>query len=167
MKNNIRVKGKIYQRRTKNLKSGEIQCHTCGEWKRVPTFTDKHFIEEYTCRTCKKELKEPASINTKPKTRSNKLEFPDSCPHRVFFWCKKPSECIGCYYNPDKKIALIKKDEDDPNKSVKTDWFYGNKKQAKLGLQNLEDIKNGKGLFKNGNRYRMKHSRKQSEEDDE
>jgi hypothetical protein len=85
--------------------------------------------------------------------------LPENCAHKQFFWCKKPSECVGCYYHPEKKVALTKRHPDDPNKTTKDNWFYGSKRQAKLGLKNLEDIKNGKGLFKNGTRCRFRHSR--------
>lgn len=88
-----------------------------------------------------------------------KLELPENCLHKGFFWCKTPSQCIGCYYHPDKKIALIKKEKDE-FKSVKYHWFYHDKKHVKICLEMLEDIKAGKGLFKNGTRCWFKHSRK-------
>lgn len=166
MKNNIRSKGRIWKRRSKNLKSGEIQCWTCGEWKKVPKFADKHFKEEYHCRSCTKVLNESKPKPTKKKeTKPKKFKprFPENCPHKAFFWCKSPSECIGCYYNPDKKVALMTRDPDDPKKNAKRDWFYGDKKHAKECLEMLEDIKHGRGLFKNGTRFRFKHQRKEDE----
>lgn len=171
MKNNIRSKGRIWKRRSKNLISGEIQCPRCGEWKKVPKFTDKHFTEEYTCRGCKKELNEeqpkPPPKKKKPKEKKFKPRWPDNCPHKAFFWCKSPRECVGCYYNPEKKVALMTTGDDDPKKTAKKDWFYGQtKKQVEERLQTLEDIKHGKGLFKGGARCRFKHARKSEEDED-
>ena len=169
MKNIIRSKGKTWKRRSKNLTSGEIQCPRCGEWKKVPKLTDKHFNEEYTCRTCKKEinLTTPRPTKATPqRPKRFKPQFPDDCPHKAFFWCKSPSECIGCYYNPDKKIALMQRSEDDEKKTAKDNWFYHDKKHAKECLSLLDDIRLGKGLFKNGTRCRFKHARKDELEED-
>ena len=169
MKNNIRSKGRVWKRRSKNLKSGEIQCWTCGEWKKVPAFQDKHFKVEYHCRSCTKVLNEdkPKNINQVSTPKKIRPKFPDNCPHKPFFWCKRASECIGCYYNPDKKIALMTKDPDDPKKTAKNDWFYGNKKHAKECLEILEDIKYGRGLRKGGTRSRFKHAREKEDEDEQ
>lgn len=170
MKNVVRSKGRIWKRRSKNLNSGEIQCHTCGEWKRVPKFTDRHFKEEYHCRSCNKMLNEgkpkpEPKAKDKKKPKRFKPYWPKDCPHRAFFWCKTPSRCVGCYYNPEKKIALMTRNEDDPKKTAKNDWFYGNKKHAKECLKLLEDIRLGRGLLPNGTRHRFKHQRKTDEDD--
>lgn len=164
MKNVIRTKAgkgfKIWKRRSVNLTSGEINCGRCGAWTRVTRFTDKHFKDEYSCRTCKKELN---ADKPKPKRKSapkKKLQWPEHCPHKPFFNCKVVSECKGCYYNPTKKLALLKIDKDDPNKIAKDHWFYGNKAHAKKALKLLDDIRLGRGLQRGGNRTYFKHARK-------
>ena len=164
MKNVIRSQGKIWQRRSKNLKSGDIQCPTCGEWTTFKKLTDKHFNEEFVCKGCK-----PPKPKPKPKKKTAKKPkptFPEDCPHKPFFACKRPSECVGCYYNPDKKIALATKHEDDPKKNAKDHWFYHSKKHAKERLKNLDDIKHGRGLLKGGNRSYFKYARKSADEED-
>jgi len=153
MKNEIRTpdgKGgwKIWTRRSKNLTSGEICCPRCGEWKEFKRLTDRHFEDEYICSKCKKELRDlepPKPKETVPK--KVKPQFPPDCKHKWFFKCKYARECIGCYYNPDKKIAMMKKHEDDSPKP-KTLWFYHDKKFAKEMLKMLEDIKQGRGKYK-------------------
>ena len=161
MKNKIRSQGRIWHRRSKNLTSGEILCPRCGAWKRVSKFTDKHFTEEHSCRTCKRELRE-IQIKVKPiKVKKAKAQFPKDCPHRPFFWCKTPKACVGCYYNPDKKFALAARfDDDDEKKKAKTHWFYGNKRHAKASLKMLDDIKHGRGLFENGRQHHFRYARK-------
>ena len=169
MKNQIRANGKIFERRSKNLTSGEIHCGRCGEWKRVSKLTDKHFNEEFLCSTCRKELKPEVEVKVKKSKKQTakkfKAHFPDNCPHKPFFACTRASECVGCYYNPEKAIALMTKDEDDPPKTAKENWFYGDKKHAKASLATLEDIKHGRGLLKGGNRCYFKYARKSDNEE--
>lgn len=169
MINMIRTKdGKVWTRRSKGLVTGEICCPRCGDWKKVGKFTDKHFTEEYTCSTCKGELKtkdgEPTKVSGH-KPKKVRAQFPENCPHRPFFGCRTAGGCIGCYYNPDVKIALMKRDEDDQDKTAKDNWFYGNKKHAKECLAILEDIKHGRGLLKGGNRTYFKYARNKGEEE--
>lgn len=161
MKNMIRSKGKIFKRRSKTLKSGEINCGRCGTWTKVSRFTEKHFTEEYQCRSCAKELNidKPKPKRTKT-TKKSKPQWAIDCPHKPFFNCKRPSECRGCYYNPSKKLALLKADPDDDVKTAKDHWFYGNKKHAKTCLKMLDDIKHGRGLRKGGNRTYFRYARK-------
>lgn len=167
MKNVIRSKGKIWKRRSKNLTSGEIECPRCGHWTKVSKFTDKHFDIEFICIQCRKEIKkEQAADKTEsPKKKREVLQFPPNCPHKPFFGCKRPSECVGCYYNPNKEISFKLKNPDSTPRP-KWMWFYHNKKEAQERLQLLDDIKNGKGLFKNGTRTYFKYARK-NEDDDE
>lgn len=94
-----------------------------------------------------------------------KIDFPENCPHKPFFGCNKKSECLGCYYNPNQKIAMMKRDIDDPTKSPKDDWFYGSKRHAKKCLEMLEDIKLGRGLHKGGTRCYFKYARKSGDEE--
>ena len=56
--------------------------------------------------------------------------------------------------------------EDDPKKTAKNDWFYGNKKHAKVCLEMLEDIKHGRGLLKGGRRYHFKYARTKSNDEE-
>lgn len=98
---------------------------------------------------------------------ARKSVFPENCPHKQFFGCKNPSDCIGCYYNPDKKYALMLRNKDDEPKNSKDNWFYGNKKSAKISLQTLDDIKNGRGLLKGGTRCYFKNARKGGEDTNE
>ena len=168
MKNTIRSKGKIWKRRSKNLTSGEIQCPLCGKWTKVPKLTDKHFNEEYLCRVCKKQFTEHVLGNKKaPKAKSKPKKFvasfPDDCPHKPFFGCKTPKGCVGCYWNPDKKIALMGEEK----KTAKVHWFYGDKGHSKKVLKVLEDIKSGKGLGKGGTRTYLRYARKQKDDEDE
>jgi len=167
MKNQIRHNGKIFERRSKSLSSGEIHCGRCGEWQKVSRLTDKHFNEEFMCSTCKKELKPKVEVkqSKKQSAKKTKAHFPDNCPHKPFFGCTRPSECMGCHYNPVKEIALMTKDPDDPKKTAKENWFYGDKKNAKARLEMLEDIKHGRGLLKGGNRCYFKYARKSEEEE--
>ena len=166
MKNTIRVDGKICIRRTKKLKPGEINCSRCGDWTFVSRLTDKHFNDEYQCQNCKSELKvkvESTKVCNKA-PRKQRKEFPEDCPHRPFFGCARPSDCVGCHYNPDKKIALMLRDPDDEPKTAKFNWFYSDKKHAKICLDMLDDIKHGRGLLKGGNRCYFKYARKGEEE---
>lgn len=94
---------------------------------------------------------------------AKKLTFPENCPHKQFFGCKNPSECVGCYYNPDKKYALMLKRNDDEPKTAKNNWFYNDKKHSKICLDMLDDIKNGRGLLKGGTRCYFKNARKGDE----
>ena len=166
MINLIRSKGRLWQRRSKNLKSGEINCVRCGDWKRVSKFTDRHFKEEYFCRTCKKELTKAQKKTTATKVSGKnpkklKPYFPKDCLHRPFFWCKTPSKCIGCYYNPEKKIALMRRFEDDEKKTAKVNWFYGRgKRNVKKLLKFLDDIKHGRGLHRGSTRLYFRYARK-------
>ena len=93
-----------------------------------------------------------------------KIRFPEDCPHKPFFGCTRASECRGCYYNPDKKIALMLREPDDQPKTAKDNWFYGDKKHAKICLEMLDDIKHGRGLHKNGTRCYFKYARKSEDE---
>lgn len=169
MKNVIRSKGKICLRRSKNLTSGEIECPRCGKWDKVKTLTDKHFNEEYFCSTCRKELKSLETKTESTKVNGNipkrrKSQWAIDCPHKPFFGCKVARECTGCYYNPDQKIALIRLEEDDPKKTAKMHWFYGDKSHVKKSLKLLEEIKVGKGIHKGGNRSHFKYARKSEDE---
>ena len=148
MINRIRTGDKIWERRSKKLISGEIECVRCGHWARVAKLSDKHFKEEYICRQCNKEIKQSNPRPTKTKVQKKiKPKLPDSCPHRPFFGCKLTNECLTCYYNPDVKQNL---------------WFYNQtKSEIKKRLQTLDDIKSGKGLFKNGTRCYFKYQRKE------
>lgn len=166
MINHIRSQGKIWKRRGKNLVGGEIECPRCGKWTKVAKFTDKHFTQEYICRACNKELNaEKPKVKPKAKPKKKTISMASDCPHKPFFNCKGAKGCQGCYYNPDKKTALLKKNPEDPSKNAKTHWFYGNKVHAKKALKLLDDIKKGKGLFKNGNRFYFKHAKKRLDED--
>jgi hypothetical protein len=168
MKNSIRVKGKICIRRSKNLKSGEVACARCGDWTFVTKLLDKHFNEEYRCSNCKKELKvdevKPPKVS---KPKKQKIGFPENCPHKPFFGCSRASECVGCYYNPDVKIALMVRDPDDDPKTAKVNWFYADKKHAKVCLEMLDDIKQGRGLHKGGTRCHFRYGRKTEKDGDE
>lgn len=85
--------------------------------------------------------------------------FPKDCAHINFFWCKSASECFGCYYNPIKEEALKNRDkfQGEYKKTTKHDWFYGGpKKEIKEILQLLDDIRKGRGLFKNGRRFKWR-----------
>lgn len=170
MKNTIRTGDKIWLRRSKKLVSGEIQCPRCGDWTKVRKLSDKHFTEEYICTDCKKETKEESPPPKQKKAtgllkqKKFKPYFPPNCPHRPMYRCKRPSECVGCYWNPEKKVALMAKSEDDEPKKL---WFYSNKKDAKEQLKLLDDIKNGVGLFPNGNRCKFKNARTKDDMDDQ
>ena len=93
-----------------------------------------------------------------------KVGFPESCPHKPFFGCTKASECLGCYYNPSKKVAMMLRDPDDRKKNQQTDWFYSSSRHAKKCLEMLEDIKHGRGLHKGGTRCYFKYARKGDDE---
>lgn len=160
MINVIWNQGKIWKRRTKNLTTGKIECQVCGKLVNVPKLTDKHFKEEYLCRSCKKDKNELEKVIATPKPKKVKHKWAVDCPHKNFFGCKYARECMGCYYNPDMKIALMPKQEDDPNKTKTNDWFYGNKVHSKKALKMLDDIKKGKGVRKGGHRCYFKHSKK-------
>ena len=163
MKNIIRSQGKIWKRRSKNLKSGEICCPICGDWVTVKRFTDKHFKEEFRCKLCTEPKPKP-----KPKKKVSKVKkitFPPDCPHRPFFNCKTASGCKGCYYNPIKKIALMVRHEDDEKKTAKDHWFYHSKKHSKESLKLLDDIKHGRGLLPGGNRTYFRYARKSEPEE--
>lgn len=162
MKNEIRSNGKIWKRRSKALKSGEIQCNICGDWKRIAKLTDKHFKEEFNCKDCTPETPKPKTI---PKKINTKSVLAEECSHKPLFGCKRPIECRGCYYNPNKKIALMTVEIADV-KTVGNDWLYGNKKHTKTTLSILEDIKHGRGLHKGGNRSYFKYARKSVGEED-
>jgi len=162
MINVIWHQGKIWKRRTKNLTTGEIECQVCGKLTKIPKLTDKHFNEEYLCRSCKKEKNAEEKTVSAPKKKAKpKARWAIDCPHRNFFACKVASGCVGCYYNPDMKTALMLKQEDDPKKNKTNDWFYGNKAHVKKALKMLADIKTGKGLRKGGRRCYFKHSKKE------
>lgn len=171
MKNVIRSNGKIAKRRSKNLNEGEIQCLTCGTWITVSKFVDKHFNEIFYCKSCKKEQQEEdKKVDIKPKKKKQQRpQFPDNCPHRPFFGCNSSRWCQGCYYNPDEKIALMTKFgyDSDEVKTSKTHWFYSDKNHAKKLLALLEDIKQGRGLLKGGNRSWFKYARKNKDDDEE
>jgi hypothetical protein len=160
MKNVIRSNGKVFKRRSAKLKSGEIQCGMCGDWKKVGKLTDKHFDVEYLCKTCSDDTKpEPKKI---PKQKV-KLQLAEDCPHRPLFGCVKPTECVGCYHNPVKKMALMI-NEDEDKKTARDNWFYGTKKHSKACLEILDDIKRGKGLHRGGTRCYLKYARKSEDE---
>lgn len=168
MKNVIKSQGRVWKRRSKNLVGGEIECVRCGHDTTIKTFKDEHFTKEFVCSTCKKELKadQPKPKPKKKKTpKKKKIGFPDDCPHRPFFHCKTASGCKGCYYNPDKKIALMKKNEDDEPKNSKEHWFYHSKKHSKECLKLLDDIKHGRGLMPGGNRHYFRYARKTEEDE--
>jgi len=166
MINKIRSNGKIWQRRSKSLVSGEIECPRCGEWKHFSKLNDSHFKDEYICPQCSKEVKSDFSLEpiTERKRHNNKPKkfkpyLAQTCPHKQFFGCTKPRDCVGCYYNPEQKIAMMKRDEDDPPTN-KSHWFYASKKHSEELLNMLDDIKNGIGLSKGGNRCYFKNARK-------
>ncbi len=155
MKNGIRTKEgkgwKVWSRRSKKLKSGEINCPRCGEWKEIKRFTDKHFTEDYICGRCKKELRKLNPPEPKErKVPKPKATFPMDCKHKWFFRCKTPSRCVGCYYHPVRKIAMMTRHEDDDPKP-RSLWFYADKRHVKDSLKMLEDIKYGRG------KYKLKH----------
>lgn len=167
MINIIHSDGKIWERRSKKLISGEIECPRCGGLKYFSNLLDKHFTEVYICNTCKKELnadKPKSKPKSKPKKKSE-IRWAVDCPHKPFFKCKSKRECQGCYYNPSKKIALVIKDPSDPKKTPTHDWFYGNKAHVKKALRLLNDIKNGKGLMRGGSRYHFKYAKKDEDLD--
>jgi len=162
MINEIYSGGKIWKRRSKNLTSGEIICPRCGDPTKVRKFTDKHFNEPFLCKNCTKETKpKPKKLVTKPKRK--KETFPENCPHKPFFNCKVARNCVGCYYHPVKKIALMPKTPDDPPKTARNHWFYGVKSHSKRALKLLDDIKHGRGLCKGGTRTYFKYARKEYE----
>jgi hypothetical protein len=165
MINVIKSQGKVWLRRSKNLVSGTIECHRCGDEKKVVKFTGKHFTVEFICRTCNKELNvdkvKPKRVS---KPKKPKPTMAKDCPHKYFFGCKGANGCIGCYYNPDVKMALKKATPDDPKKNKTDNWFYGNKAHAKKALKLLDDIRLGRGLKRGGKRFYFKHSKNKDEE---
>jgi len=92
----------------------------------------------------------------KRKRKSRLVDFPDNCQHRAFFSCKKPNKCLGCYYNPIKADAYADKEPDE-----KKIWFYSSKKHVKACLQELSEIKKGKGLCRGGTRCYFKYAKRE------
>ncbi len=176
MLNSIKIDGVIRSRKSKALFTDsfseiEIQCFNCGIWKEIKKIKNEHIIEKFLCGTCSRRAKLRAKRpNRKPKKiakkKSKKFKpyWPEDCPHYAFFRCKSPRECVGCYYNPERKIAMMPKPGVELEKGEKKPWFYSSKKHAKLALEMLNDIKTGKGLHKKGNRCYFKHARKEKDE---
>jgi len=105
------------------------------------------------------------------KRKKNKHErkpkdFPVDCAHFAFFGsCKTAKKCLGCYYNPNRIEAMQKTNpEDEPKRS--SQWFYSSKRHSTNMLNMLEDIKSGKGLFKNGNRCYFRYQRRDKNEEE-
>lgn len=170
MINNIRKNGKVFLRRSKKLTSGEIECKKCGEWEEVKKLTSSHFNEEFLCKECKKELKKYQAKVEKLKQETqkpkSKLSMPDNCSHKNFLWCKNASNCVGCIYHPIKEIALMKRHEDEEEKDESM-WFYYDEEDARERLKILDDIRLGKGLFKNGRRSNFRFSQRNVDKDEE
>jgi len=178
MINSLKVDGILRERSSKTLLTGdyseiEIQCYECGIWKSVKKLTNEMITEKFFCGSCKRKNKAPKKKITKKKTTKAKKwknQFPENCPHKAFFGCKVANQCQGCYYNPDKKIALMPKYgipfEPGEKKNTKEHWFYGDKKHSEKALGLLEEIKSGKGLLKGGARSHFKYARKKYDEDE-
>ena len=179
MINSIRIDGVLRERKSKALFTDdyskiEIQCYDCGIWKKIKKIENDHITKKFKCASCKRKSnptkkKKVAKKKVTKKKEKWKVTWPDNCPHKAFFGCKIMSQCQGCYYNPDKKIALMPKkgQDDDEKKTAKIHWFYGDKKYSEKALKLLEEIKLGKGLHKGGTRSHFKYSRKKDEEDEE
>lgn len=153
MKNNIRTDGKIYKIKNKSLVSGEIECISCGDWVYFEKLRPVHFKKEFFCKTCKTQMKKEPIKKERVVTKKS---LPLDCAHRQFFGCKRPSECTGCYYNPDWEMARIQIIEGGEQKTKKDHWFYGDKKHVERCLKLLDDIKRGVGLMKGGTRCYFK-----------
>ena len=179
MINSLKVDGVIRERKSKTLLTGqfseiEIQCYECGIWKKIKKIENEHITKKFLCGSCKRKLKKPTKKKVTKKKVSKKSkrfknQWPEDCPHKPFFGCKSPNECQGCYYNPDKKIAMMPKygqtfDKED-KKNTKDHWFYHYKSHVKESLEFLSDIKSGKGLKKGGTRYYFKYARKNDDEE--
>lgn len=96
-------------------------------------------------------------------------DFPEDCRHLNFFWCKNAKECFGCFYNPIKEEALQNEEGfEDEVKTEKENWFYGRDPRIqKVLLSLLDDIKNRRGLHKNGTPFRWRYSRKNKFDEEE
>lgn len=183
MINSIKLDGVLRERKSKSLFTDsyseiEIQCYECGKWVKIKKIENDHIVKKFNCGSCKRKIKPPVkrSKNSKAikkavkKVAKKRIQFPEDCPHKPFFKCTVASQCQGCYYNPDKAIALMPKKgqefEKGEKKNTKDHWFYGDKSHVKKALGLLEDIKTGKGLHKGGARCHFKYARKNNEEDE-
>lgn len=186
MINDLKVDGVIRERTSKALFTNEhsnieIRCYECGDWVEIKKLLSEHITAKYTCGSCSRKIKlaerakEKANTPKEKKPTSEKKSvkftnrFPDNCPHKPFFACRSANSCQGCYYNPDMKIALMRKlghEDDGEKKTAKAHWFYGDKKSAEISLAILDDIKHGRGLMPGGNRCYFKYAKRTSDDEE-
>ena len=86
--------------------------------------------------------------------------YPVECKHKSFFDCSSAKQCLGCYYNPIKEIALGPYHDGEESEGL---WFYDDKEWAEKALIALENIRTGKGRLPGGLRIKFKYSRDDSD----